>query len=251
VAAKSFMDQQGHFFEEFTRSNWWFFAAVLSEKLLVAIITPSFSEATIFPGAQVTLLFVVEAAYTALLIWRLPFTRYMDNVHHIITKSNHVVVHFVFFVSAMKLAADSEDKVAQEASSELVNFVTSMQMLETAHLMLVQASHVYSMVPNGTLRGIGQLCMNIRAQRPSKAFAPGGRGRPSAKSAPPPVLAWSQGAVLEASPPGRPPAKSAPPGIPTCMDARVGDGVDVTELTSPALEKATGHRSSLLVQLKV
>ena len=35
------------------------------------------------------------------------------------------------------------------------------------------------------------------------------------------------------------------------MDARVGDGVDVTELTSPALEKATGHRSSLLVQLKV
>ena len=261
AASLSFMDRQGHFFEEFIGSDWWFFAAVLSEKLLVAIITPSFSETTIFPGAQVTLLLIVEAAYTALLIWRRPFTRHMDNIHHIMTKSNHVLVHFAIFVSAMKLAAESEDEVAQEASSELVNFVTTMQMLGTAHLLLLQVASVYSMIPNGTLRGIGKLFWNIRAQRPPKALAPAGRGRPAAKSAPPLSHASSQGAMLEASPPGRPPAKSAPPGNPTIcaahadttvgVELKVRTGLSEEFFPSLPLDQATDHRASLLIQRRV
>ena len=159
-SAKRFINKYGHFFEDYDGPNWWFFFVVLSEKLLVAIVTPAFSAATLFPGAQVSILLAVQIVYLVLLIWRRPFVSHMDNVHNIITKANHVLVYCSFFAGTMNMMSSGENEVAQSASS-VATFATTFQMLGTLHLMVVQASGIYSSIPKGAGRGCCKLCGSI------------------------------------------------------------------------------------------
>ena len=159
-SAKMFINKYGHLFEDYDGPNWWFLFVVLSEKLLVAIITPAFSAATLFPGAQVSFLLAVQIVYLVLLIWRRPFVSHMDNVHNIITKANHVLVYCSFFAGTMNMMSSGENEVAQSASS-VATFATTFQMLGTLHLMVVQASGIYSSIPKGAGRGCCKLCGSI------------------------------------------------------------------------------------------
>ena len=136
---------------------------VIAEKLLLAIITPALSGGS--GAAQPTLLLLVELSYLLVLVWRRPFTRYLDNINHIITKSNHVLVHFAFFA---KSVSQVQSAVLEELhdSDVVAAFVTTMQVLGTLHLMFVQVLNIYNTVPKGTMDGIIKLLFPGRAQRP-------------------------------------------------------------------------------------
>jgi hypothetical protein len=157
----------GPLFEDYSGRNWWFFIVILAEKFLVAIITPAFSAAS--GAAQPTLLLLLQCTYLGLLVWRQPFIRYMDNVHHIITKANHVMVYLAFFGVSVSQTNETVDY-----AEAVANFVMAMQMISTIHLMCVQMYDMYQQ-NKGNLAFVGKLLgqivggmMGRKAKRPEE-----------------------------------------------------------------------------------
>ena len=170
-SAKKFYDRYSSFFEDYSGPNWWFFMVMIGEKLLVAIITPSLGAGTGI--AQPLLLALVQCTYLGLLCWRRPFAKHADNVNHILTKINHVLVHFAFLGGAASMVSAGYDNVAEIAEG-VASFVTFMQMTGTLHLLAVLAYGIYINMKPGTFSKVLPCLKRFSAPPPADAKEKGG-----------------------------------------------------------------------------